>query len=96
MLMPAKNETMATSIEGPFMIWMKTGFIVGLVISAPWVFYQIWAFIAAGLYPHERRYVHLYLPISLLLFCGWCVVRILRCVQLCSGFPFSIQCYDGY
>ena len=70
MLMPAKNETMATSIEGPFMIWMKTGFIVGLVISAPWVFYQIWAFIAAGLYPHERRYVHLYLPISLLLFVG--------------------------
>lgn len=68
MLIPARNETMATSIEGPFMIWLKTGFIVGLVISAPWVFYQIWAFIAAGLYPHEKRYVHLYLPISIFLF----------------------------
>jgi len=68
MLIPARNETMATSIEGPFMIWLKTGFIVGLVVSAPWVFYQIWAFIAAGLYPHEKRYVHLYLPISVILF----------------------------
>ncbi|MEC9094365.1 MAG: twin-arginine translocase subunit TatC [Planctomycetota bacterium] len=68
MLIPARNETIATAIQGPFMIWLKTGFVVGLLISAPWVFYQIWAFIAAGLYPHEKRYVHLYLPISLFLF----------------------------
>jgi sec-independent protein translocase protein TatC len=32
------------------------------------VFYQLWAFIAAGLYPHEKKYVHRYLPMSLGLF----------------------------
>jgi len=42
--------------------------VVGLVIASPWVFYQIWAFIAAGLYRHERHYVTKFLPISLGLF----------------------------
>jgi sec-independent protein translocase protein TatC len=42
--------------------------IVGLVITSPWVFYQIWAFVAAGLYRHERHYVMKFLPFSLGLF----------------------------
>jgi sec-independent protein translocase protein TatC len=42
--------------------------ITGLVITSPWVFYQIWAFVAAGLYRHERHYVLKFLPVSLGLF----------------------------
>ena len=41
---------------------------MGVLLASPWIFYQIWHFVAAGLYPHERRYVHLYLPFSLGLF----------------------------
>ena len=52
----------------PFMIWVKAGVITGLILASPWVFYQIWSFVAAGLYGHERKYVYLYMPISLLLF----------------------------
>ena len=37
-------------------------------MASPWIFYQIWNFVAAGLYPHERRYIHLYLPFSIGLF----------------------------
>ena len=51
-----------------FMIWMKAGLILGLVIASPWIFYQMWLFVAAGLYPHEQKYVYLYLPVSLALF----------------------------
>lgn len=51
-----------------FMMYMKASFIAAVVLSSPWVFYQIWMFIAAGLYPHEKKYVHLFLPISLGLF----------------------------
>ncbi len=51
-----------------FMIWMKAGLILGLVIASPWIFYQMWLFVAAGLYPHEQKYVYLYLPVSLGLF----------------------------
>lgn len=47
-----------------FMVCMVTG----LVVASPWVFYQIWAFVAAGLYRHERHYVKKFLPISLGLF----------------------------
>ncbi len=47
-----------------FMVCM----VSGLVLASPWVFYQIWAFVAAGLYRHERSYVKKYLPFSLGLF----------------------------
>ena len=50
------------------MIWLKAAFVTGLVLSSPYMFYHLWNFIAAGLYPHERRYVHIYLPFSILLF----------------------------
>ena len=95
MLIPAKNETIATAIQGPFMIWLKTGFIVGLIISAPWVFYQIWAFIAAGLYPHEKRYVHLYLPISIILFVSGAVFAFYVVFQYVLDFLFQFNAAMG-
>ncbi len=49
-------------------IFFMVCLVAGLVISSPWVFYQIWAFIAAGLYRHERHYVTKFLPVSLGLF----------------------------
>jgi sec-independent protein translocase protein TatC len=52
----------------PFAIYIKAAFFVGLIVSSPWVFYQIWSFVAAGLYPHEKQYVHVFLPFSLGLF----------------------------
>lgn len=42
--------------------------VAGLVLASPWVFYQVWAFVAAGLYRHERHYVKKFLPLSLGLF----------------------------
>lgn len=51
-----------------FSIWLKASLVVGVILSSPWVFYHIWAFVAAGLYPHEKRYVHIFLPFSLGLF----------------------------
>ena len=52
------------SITIYFMICM----VVGLVITSPWVFYQAWAFVGAGLYRHERHYIVKFLPFSLGLF----------------------------
>lgn len=51
-----------------FTIWLKAALVFGVILSSPWVFYQIWSFVAAGLYPHEKRYVHMFLPFSLGLF----------------------------
>ena len=38
------------------------------MLACPWIFWQIWSFIAAGLYAHEKRGMHFYLPVSLGLF----------------------------
>lgn len=48
--------------------YIKIALISGLILTSPWVFYQIWMFVAAGLYPHEKRYVHLATPFSAALF----------------------------
>lgn len=55
-------------VEESFMIWVKAGLIVGAVISSPAVFYFLWQFVAAGLHRHERKYVYVYLPVSVALF----------------------------
>ncbi len=56
------------NIQEGFMIYLKAAFLFGLILSSPWVFYQIWMFVAAGLYPHEKKYVTSFLPLSLFLF----------------------------
>jgi sec-independent protein translocase protein TatC len=58
------------NVQEAFVTYMKVSFVAGLIIASPWVFYQLWLFIAAGLYPHERKYIYTYLPMSLVLFLG--------------------------
>lgn len=61
----------AFNVQEGFMIWIKAAFLAGAIISSPLVFYFLWTFVAAGLYPHEKRYVHAFLPASVGLFvCG--------------------------
>lgn len=62
----------------PVMIFFMVCLVTGLVLSSPWVFYQIWAFIAAGLYRHERAYVKKFLPFSIVLF----LTGVLMCFYL--------------
>ena len=64
------NQAITLNVQEAFMTYMKVSFIAGLVIASPWIFYQLWLFVAAGLYPHERKYVHTYLPMSIGLFLG--------------------------
>ncbi|HXG10063.1 MAG TPA: twin-arginine translocase subunit TatC [Gemmataceae bacterium] len=56
------------SAQEAFMVYFKVCLVCGVVIGSPWIFWQIWLFVAAGLYPHEKRLVHVYLPFSLGLF----------------------------
>lgn len=58
------------NVQEAFVTYMKVSFVGGLIIASPWVFYQLWLFIAAGLYPHERKYIYTYLPMSVGLFLG--------------------------
>src|SRR5262245_14388096 len=73
----AERELHGQLIAGAYTkpIWsvMKLSFIVALFAASPYIGYQIWAFISAGLYARERKYVVRYAPISFLLFTGGCI-----------------------
>jgi len=51
-----------------FVTDLKVSLVVGLLVSAPYSLAQIWSFIAAGLYPKERRWVNRFAPVSIALF----------------------------
>ncbi len=54
-----------------FFTYLRVSLISGLFLASPWVFWQLWQFVAAGLYRHEKRMVVLFAPFSALLFiCG--------------------------
>lgn len=69
-LVERSNKTVALGVQEAFLVYLKVALIAGFVVASPWIFYQMWLFVAAGLYPHERRYVHIFLPLSLGLFIG--------------------------
>ena len=55
--LPEGSKMIATGVITPFMVPMKVTMMLALMISLPWVLYQAWAFIAPGLYMHEKRLV---------------------------------------
>jgi sec-independent protein translocase protein TatC len=59
-----------TSPTEALMLYMKMAFFAGLFVAAPYVLYQIWAFVAPGLYRHERRYVLPFVFFGSLFFAG--------------------------
>ncbi len=67
------DDPITLNVQEAFLTYIKVSFIAGLIFASPWVFYQLWLFVAAGLYPHERKYVYTYLPMSIILFLGGAV-----------------------
>jgi len=53
--LPEGSRMIATGVISPFLIPMKIGFFVAFVIALPFILYQAWAFVAPGLYAHEKR-----------------------------------------
>jgi sec-independent protein translocase protein TatC len=42
----------------PFLVYVKASMVLAALLGSPWIFYQIWAFVASGLHRNERRFVH--------------------------------------
>jgi sec-independent protein translocase protein TatC len=80
----------AMSVTEGLMVWIKVCMVCGFVVASPWVFWQIWSFVGAGLYPNEKKLVNYYLPFSLLLFFAGVIlcqfVVIPRAVRYLLGF----------
>jgi sec-independent protein translocase protein TatC len=78
-----------------FTIWLKAALLVGVILASPWIFYQIWDFVAAGLYPHEKRFVNVYLPFSLGLFFSGVLLTFLFVFEPVLDFLFSFNKWLG-
>jgi sec-independent protein translocase protein TatC len=52
------------SVTTGFMVYLKVSLVAGLIIGSPWLIYQVWRFVSAGLYANERRVVVLIAPFS--------------------------------
>lgn len=56
-LLPQGSSMIATEVTSPFMAPFKLTLIMAIFLSMPYVLYEVWAFVAPGLYRHERRIV---------------------------------------
>jgi sec-independent protein translocase protein TatC len=66
--LPADTSLIATSVVAPFMAPFKLSIIIAVFIAMPYVLYQVWAFVAPGLYKHERRFAAPLVVSSIVLF----------------------------
>jgi sec-independent protein translocase protein TatC len=66
--LPAHSALISTSITAPFTTPLKLAFVAALVLAMPYVLYELWAFIAPGLYRHEKRFAVPLLLSSIVLF----------------------------
>lgn len=86
------------NLSDGFMVYLKISMIGALVLASPWIVWQLWLFVAAGLYPHERKTVTRYVPLSLaLLIAGELFVYFLVLpwtIQFFMAFSISIPLPD--
>lgn len=69
--LPQGATMIATSVISPFMVPLKILLMAAFMLALPVVLYQVWAFVAPGLYSHEKRMVlPLVISSTLLFFCG--------------------------
>jgi sec-independent protein translocase protein TatC len=67
-VLPQGGHMIATDVAGAFLVPMKVTLMLAFVLTLPWVLYQAWAFVAPGLYAHERKLVLPLISASVLLF----------------------------
>jgi sec-independent protein translocase protein TatC len=63
-----KKYLTTLSAQEAFVVYFKVSILCGIVLSSPWLLYQFWAFVGAGMYPHEKRYIAMMFWPSIILF----------------------------
>lgn len=69
-VLPPGDKLVFTALPEAFFIYLKTSLIAGIVLASPVIFYELWMFVAPGLYQKEKKFVLPFVMISSLLFVG--------------------------
>jgi sec-independent protein translocase protein TatC len=78
------------SVQEGFVIYFKVSILCAIILAMPFMLYQFWAFVGAGLYPHEKQYVYSLFGPSVALF----VIGILMCQFLVL--PGAVKALLGF
>ena len=93
-VLPAGDRLIFTALPEMFFTYLKVAFISGIMLVAPFIFYQLWLFIAPGLYKNEKRYVIPFVIASTILFVGGALFGYF--VVFPFGFKFFISFTNEY
>ncbi|MDC0936843.1 twin-arginine translocase subunit TatC [Pirellulales bacterium] len=91
----SRLRLVALSAEEPFMVFLKASLAAGVMFASPLIFFFIWDFVAAGLYRQERKYVYMYLPISLGLFFSGAALAFFVAFDYVLDFLFQFYAWTG-
>lgn len=89
-VMPEGDHLIFTSLPEMFFTYLKVSLVGGLILASPMVFYQIWMFIAPGLYRSEKRLAIPFVIISTILFVGGAFFAYF------IVFPFGFRFFLGF
>lgn len=88
--LPEGGQLIATDPASPFFTPLKFAFFIALVAGAPWVLYQLWAFVAPGLYRHEKKLAVPLLVSATLLFYLGCAFAYFLVLPMVFAFTTAI------
>jgi sec-independent protein translocase protein TatC len=83
------------SAAGALFIYIRVALYTAILIAGPWMLYQFWQFVAVGLYPKERKYVHYSVPFSAALFLGGALFFVMVVCEKMLHFFFAFSGWIG-
>ena len=89
-VLPEGTHAQYTTLPEAFFTRSQISFVAGLFVASPLIFYQVWAFIAPGLYDEEKRYIIPIALVSALFFAGG------GAFCYCIVFPFAFSFFVGF
>ena len=84
--LPQGGQLIATQVASPFFAPMKLAFFAAMMVSMPWLLYQVWAFVAPGLYRREKKLALPLLGSALVLFYSGCAFAFFLVLPMVFGF----------
>ena len=88
--LPEGDRLIYTNLPEMFITYLKSALVAGILISSPFIFYQLWMFIAPGLYQKEKKYVVPFVIFSSILFVGGALFGYF------VVFPFGFKFFLGF
>ena len=88
--LPEGQTLIFTGLTEMFFTYLKTALVAGILIASPVIFYQLWKFIAPGLYQNEKKYVIPFVISSTILFTGGALFGYF------IVFPYGFQFFLGF